>query len=226
MICNVEISCLRDRFALAVALIAFLAVGSVSTSSVLLGQDEKQESVKASAKPLLKDDSTTSFEEQEAKSIEFVQLHHPDLVGLMQLLKTMKNAEYKVAVREIVKTRKRIESLDKREPELAAVELESWKIQSKIDLFMAKAVARADEVDSSQLKNLVAQRIEIQKKRLKLEQANLVTRQKAVEESLSKIEGHESDRISQQLNMLLKKIEAKSSKSNKNKSVDKEVKNP
>ena len=112
---------------------------------------------------VVRDESSQSFEEQESESMEFVQSHHPELVALLQRLKSMKRDEYETAIRDIVKVRKRLETLEKRDLKLHGVELDAWKLQSKIDLLLARAVAQDKEFDPSALRTLVQKRIENQK---------------------------------------------------------------
>ena len=171
---------------------------------------------------IVRDESSQSFEEQESESMEFVQSHHPELVALLQRLKSMKRDEYETAIRDIVKVRKRLETLEKRDSKLHGVELDAWKLQSKIDLLLARAVAQDKEFDSSSLRTLVQKRIENQKERLELELANLVERQKQIKESLARLEGNEEERISQQLSALMKRVDNKRVKSGKNKPTKKD----
>lgn len=170
-----------------------------------------------------RDESLLSFEDQETKSMEFVQSHHPELVSLLQLLKSMKRDEYEIAIRDIVRVRKRLEVLEKRDPPMYSIDLDAWKLQSKMDLLLAKAVGRDTELDTNALRNLVEQRIENQKKRLALELERLLERKKQITESMERIEGHEQERVSQQLAALIKKVDAKKkSPPNKNKPAKKD----
>ncbi|MDZ4851969.1 MAG: hypothetical protein SGI77_22000 [Pirellulaceae bacterium] len=159
----------------------------------------------------------SEFEQLEADAIDFVKAHHPELVSLLQLLKSMREKEYETAIRDIGKARKRLESLEKREPETHAIELEAWKLQSKIDLLLAKGFARDKAFDTKLLQKLLSQQVENQKKRYRNEQANLSRRQDLVRELLGRIEGHEKEKIDQQFAALMKRVDAKAGKVNKTK---------
>ena len=156
-----------------------------------------------------------SFAQIETEAIEFVKEHHPELVSLLQLLKAMQQKEYETAIRDIVKAQKRLESLEKREPETHAIELNGWKLQSKIDLLLARGFARDKAFDTKVLRGLLQDQVENQKKRLKNEQVNLQKRQEQVADSLGRLEGHEDEKIEQQLAALLKRVDAKTGKANK-----------
>jgi hypothetical protein len=166
---------------------------------------------------IVPEESLQSFEEQETESMMFVQSHHPELVALLQRLKSMKPDEYETAIRDIVKVRKRLETLEKRDSKLHGIELDAWKLQSKIDLLLARAVAQDKDFDPSALRTLVQKRVENQKERLELELANLLERQKQIKDSLGRLAGHEEERVSQQLSALMKRVDSKRVKTGKNK---------
>ena len=156
-----------------------------------------------------------SIELLEPDAIAFVQEHHPELVSLLQSLKAMRQKEYEIAIREIVRTRKRLESLAKREVETHAVELEAWKLQSKIDLLIAKGIARDKAFDTAVLRELLKLQVENQKKRWKHEQTTLIKRQEQLGQLLLRTEGHEDEKIDQQLSILLKRVDSKIGKTKK-----------
>jgi len=156
--------------------------------------------------------ATPTFEQVEAEAIEFVKEHHPELVSLLQLLKAMRQKEYEAAIRDIVKARKRLESIVKREPETHAIELAGWKLQSKIDLLLARGFARDKAFDTKILRGLLQDQVENQKRRLKNEQVNIIKRQEQVADALGRLEGHEDEKIEQQLAALMKRVDAKTDK--------------
>lgn len=182
------------------ATLTILAI--LATSSAHLFAQDKPRST-----PAIQEND--SAEATEAKALDFVQNHHPELKDLLSVLKAMDAQQYATAIRDITRARRRIESLSKRSPEMQNVELQGWVIQSKIDLLLAKAVASDGKWNRDELKDLVQKRLENQKMRLKVEKENLEARMKQIEESLSKLEGKESDRVEQQLGGMIRKLESK-----------------
>ncbi len=172
----------------------------------VLGQKDLN-SAEAQAQP--------SSDQLENDAITFVQEHHPELVVLLQSLKSMRPKEYETAIREIVRTKKRLDALAKREIETHAMELEAWKLKSKIDLLMAKGIARDKAFDKAVLRDLLSQQVENQKKRWKQEQSTLAKRQAQLTELLSRAEGHEAEKIDQQLTIYLKTVDNKFGKAKK-----------
>ncbi|MEQ1824902.1 MAG: hypothetical protein ABL921_03120 [Pirellula sp.] len=155
--------------------------------------------------------------QQEKQSMEFVATHHPELVALLQRLKDMNRDEYETAMKEILKVRKRIEALEKRDPELCSIELDAWKLQSQIDMLLARAVVQDKEFDRKSLQTLVEKKVKNQRQRLESEKASLAIRHKQIDESLERLVGHEQERVAQQLSVLLKKVDSKKNKPNGNK---------
>ena len=95
------------------------------------------------------------------------------------------------------------------------MELEAWKLKSKIDLMMAKAIARDKAFDKVVLRELLSQQVENQKKRWKHEQTALTKRQEQIAELLKRTEGHEDERVDQQLSTHLKNVDSKVGKAKK-----------
>ena len=122
-----------------------------------------------------------------------------------------------MAIREIVRTKKRLDAISKREPELHSMELDAWKLKSKIDLLMARGIARDKSFDKAALRDLLTLQLENQKKRWKHEQATLRKRQEQLAELLSRTEGLESDKVEQELATHLKNVDSKIGKSKKSK---------
>lgn len=161
-------------------------------------------------------DSAPALEERESLALKFVEVHDPALAGLLQVLKAMKPKEYDTAINEITKVRKRLEQLQSRDKPLYEVDLEGWKLQSKIDMMMARAVAKEQTLDEKALRELVKKRHENQVNRLRIEQDNLKTREKQIQESLERLQNNESERLDQQVSALIKKVDAKKPKNKRN----------
>jgi len=159
----------------------------------------------------------TSFKQSEKEAIEFVQENHPELVSLLESLKAMREKEYQMAIREISQTKKRLDGFGKRDVDTYTIELDTWKIQSKIDLLIAKGIAREKEVDNEALRELLKDQVENQKKRWTHELESLAKRQKQISGLLLMTEGHEKEKIEQQLSALQNRVGSKIGKSKKSK---------
>lgn len=185
---------------------SFLIADDVPKTPSAIGKSIAVQSTKdsSSVKP--------AFDEKESLALKFVEEHDPALASLLQVLKAMKPKEYETAINEVTKTRKRLEQLQSRDKPLYEVELDGWKLQSKIDMMMARAVAKEQAINEQALRQLVKERHVNQLKRLRVEQDNLKTREKQINESLERLQNNESDRLDQQFSALIKKIDAKKPK--------------
>ncbi|GIW99462.1 MAG: hypothetical protein KatS3mg111_2795 [Pirellulaceae bacterium] len=102
--------------------------------------------------------------------MQFVRQHQPRLAKLMEYLKENDSRQYQRALREVNRVRGRLEGVAKRDPELHAVELELWKLQSRQRLLAAEAAANAERREKLflQLEALVAKELELDLQRLEL----------------------------------------------------------
>ena len=97
------------------------------------------------------------------------------------------------------------------------MELDAWKLKSKIDLLMARGIAGDKSFDKAVLRDLISQRLENQKKRWRHEQTTLSRRQEQLAELLSRTEGSENDKVEQELSIHIKHVDAKIGKTKKSK---------
>ena len=104
------------------------------------------------------------------------------------------------------------------------MELDAWQLKSKIDLLMARGIARDKSFDKAVLRDLLSQQLDNQKKRWRHEQTTLRKRQEQLAELLARTEGHESDKVEQELSTHLKHVDAKIGKSKKSKQDTKSTK--
>ena len=158
------------------------------------------------------DRDAENFEEQ---AIAFVNLHHPELASLLGILKTADRSKYDAAIKDVTKVLKRLEGSRKRDEKLHQMEITSWTIQSKIDLLLAKGVAKDYKVDEEDLKSLIEQRIDNQILRTEREVELLEQRRAKLLESLDKWKSNRDMQIDKQASNLLKRIGAEKSKASK-----------
>jgi len=156
------------------------------------------------------------LQESEATVLPFVEEHHSQLLSVLTALKQSNPKEYEAAIADIHKTLRRLSQLEKRNKTLYEVDLDAWKTQSRIDLMMARAIAKEHSLDEAALRSLVAQRRAIQVKRLKVELEQLEDRKKQLQDSLVRLEDNEKERMDQQVLGMLKRIDSKKPKKKSN----------
>lgn len=109
---------------------------------------------------------------EEQEILDFVGAHQPKLLQLLKFLKKNQPDQYQRALREVARTKTRLETLEKRDKEMYAIELELWQIDSKQRLAAAELMAaKSDDAKSSserRLKQLLKDEYLMDMERLKL----------------------------------------------------------
>lgn len=149
--------------------------------------------------------------EREAAALTFARLHHPELAELLAQLKTMDAARYQAAVQELFKTSEQLARIQARSPDRYAIELDLWKIDSRIRL----AVARSTMVDPDELrdeiKQLLLKRNELRIRQLEGERARLLGRVEKLDASIEKLRSSGDATAERELQRLLRSVQAKNS---------------
>ncbi|MBI5757330.1 MAG: hypothetical protein HZA46_02285 [Planctomycetales bacterium] len=102
---------------------------------------------------LAKDKPLPAFTlEREAAALTFVSRHHPDLAQLLGQLKASQPDQYERAIRELFRTSENLAQLQEREPQRYEFELESWRLNSRIQVLAARLTMGADAEIESQLR--------------------------------------------------------------------------
>jgi hypothetical protein len=102
---------------------------------------------------LAKDKPLPAFTlEREAAALTFVSRHHPDLAQLLGQLKSSQPDQYERAIRELFRTSENLAQLQEREPQRYEFELESWRLNSRIQVLAARLTMGTDAEIESQLR--------------------------------------------------------------------------
>lgn len=125
---------------------------------------------------------------REAAALKFAQLHHPELEKLLVHLEKSNPAEYKRAVRRLYQDSERLARTAERSPERHELELDAWKLDSRIRLLVAR-MSMSDNVElDGQLKSLLHERVQLRLQQLQSERERLQARLANIDESISQIE--------------------------------------
>ncbi|MCU0711342.1 MAG: hypothetical protein MUC43_04745 [Pirellula sp.] len=146
----------------------------------------------------------TQSDEQQAAA--FIRSHHPELATLLEVLKTSDLAKYNSAIKDVSKVIKRLEGARKRDEKLYTLEVEGWKIQSKIDLLLAKGVAKDKNFKESDLKQLLDNRIDNQIQRNNREIELIDQRKVSLVESVAKLKSNRQSQVDKQYANMLKRL--------------------
>lgn len=139
---------------------------------------------------------------EESPLLEFVEEHQPSLVKLLKYMKKKQPHQYEQALKELSRVKQRLNSLEKRDSESYAIELELWQVRSKLRMLVAEILASdkdSHEKLRTQLHALVEKEIDLDTARLRLEQ-------KRVEQKLASVQTQLNERTADQAATLARAI--------------------
>ena len=124
----------------------------------------------------------------EAPLLEFVEKHQPPLLKLLRFMKTKQPQQYQQALKELARVKQRLSTLEKRDSESHAIELELWQVRSNLRMLVAEILVSdkdSQEKLKKQLQELVEKEIDLDTARLKLEQKRMEQRLSSVQAQLA-----------------------------------------
>jgi hypothetical protein len=132
---------------------------------------------------------------REAAALKFAQLHHPELERLLARLEANNPAEYRRAVRKLYQDSERLARTAERAPDRYDLDLEAWKLDSRIRLLVARMSMSSDDSSGSQkfdgqLKTLLQERVDLRLRQLQSERERLSTRLNRLNETIGEIENN------------------------------------
>lgn len=131
--------------------------------------------------------------EQRSEAIRFAKVHHPELAELLSHLANRNEKEYVRAIRQLYITSDRLTRLEAREPARHALQLEQWKVDSRLRLLTARLAMGEDDSLRERIRELVEQRVENQRLQYEHERESLTKRLARIEAGIERIEsGRES----------------------------------
>jgi len=123
---------------------------------------------------------------RQAAALMFAELHHPELSDLLAHLKKRNRPEYKIAIRELFLTSEKLARTKERWPEKYHLDLEAWKLDSRIRLMLAHIMVRNSTLDT-QLEEILLKRVDVQIQQLTLQRDRLTQQQERLAERVGKL---------------------------------------
>lgn len=128
--------------------------------------------------------------EGETLVLEFAATHHPELADLLVQLRSDDPREFEQAIRDLNRTRERLERMKEKTPERYELELNAWKLDSRIRLLAARLAMSSDPQLEKELKSALRQRVEVRAKMLAAERERLEARIEGIDKTLSDLRQH------------------------------------
>jgi hypothetical protein len=95
---------------------------------------------------------------REAAAIQFAQQHHAELAELLARLKASHPDQYAKALRELDKTRERLEKARESDADRYAILLREWQLDSRVRLLAARLTMSTSEELEKELRQTLAER--------------------------------------------------------------------
>ncbi len=147
----------------------------------------------------------------EAIAIAFATLHHPELAGLLEQLKSMDHKGYNAAVLDLFRTSERLAKYAERTPERYKTELELWKLDSRIRLLAARSAKGMDDSAREQIRDLLLERNRIRLAQFEAERDKLKARIDKVHDSIEELKSKGSELAEHDLDRLVKTVKSRDS---------------
>jgi hypothetical protein len=111
-----------------------------------------------------------------AAAMAFAVAHHPELVPLLDRLRTEAPREFAAAVADLERTRERLAKLRDRQPERHEAALAEWKLLSRIRLSLARLTTNPSAEAEEEVRQLVRQQAEARVASLRAERERITAR--------------------------------------------------
>jgi hypothetical protein len=152
--------------------------------------------------------------ERQAAAETFAGLHHPELAELLARLKTGRQKDYNNAVRELFRESERLAKLKGRDPERYALELEIWKVASRIQLTAARLAMDDSPELRAALLSLLESKLALRTQLLQSDRDRAAARLEKLDAELASLRA-DSTAAQQDLEKLLKSAQARANQAAK-----------
>jgi hypothetical protein len=194
---------------------------SACAGTAKASEPEKKVSSKSSEKPAessARSNRTKELpaftQEREAAAMTFVRMHHPELATLLEQLKTTNKAEYQRAIRDLFRTSERLAQAQERNPQRYELELEAWKINSRIQVLVARLVMSRDPAIEAQLREALFAQISNRKQQVEYDRQRMSTRLSELDSELTEINRDQSQVVEERLKKLINSSKRPATKKN------------
>ena len=173
----------RVCFALLVAAVAISSVEATTNSRLVADAGQKtKENPKSNAR-------TKPDAEIEATATQLVSAHLPELKPVLKHLRSEEPRQYDVAIRDLARSARRLETAKKRGEELYEIEVELLQAQSNAKLLTAKLKVRDSESDRKRLREAAKRLHHAELARTQYEVKSLQERLKKTQQQLTAASG-------------------------------------
>jgi hypothetical protein len=145
--------------------------------------------------------------QQEAEVLQFLRQHHTELAELLGHLQLNRPADYNRAIRDIGHARERLRQFEKGDGERYGLELQSWVIQSKIQLLVARLAMSDSESLRDELRHLLAEQFDVKLRFSQVERERTAERLQKLDEQLRRLADSRAELLEKEFLSLTKSSE-------------------
>ena len=145
--------------------------------------------------------------QQEAEVLQFLRQHHTELAELLGHLQLSRPADYNRAIRDIGHARERLRQFEKGDGERYELELQSWVIQSKIQLLVARLAMSDSESLRDELRHLLAEQFDLKLRLSQVERDRTAERLQKLDEQLRRLADSRAELLEKEFLSLTKSSE-------------------
>ncbi|MBI1902045.1 MAG: hypothetical protein HYS13_13160 [Planctomycetia bacterium] len=152
---------------------------------------------------------------REAAALSFVKQHHAELAKVLEPLKKANAAEYEKAVRELFRTSERLAGIKERDERRYAIELDTWKANSRIRLLAARLSMSSDNAQvEKELRQAIQDQIDLRISLQELDRQEAETRLQKIDANLARLKQQRDDQAERTLKQILNSAKAARSRKN------------
>lgn len=165
------------------------------------------EAAKANAEPIPP--------KREAAAIKFAQKHHPELAELLGGLKASHSEQYAKAVRELDKTRERLDKARETDANRYTILLREWQLDSRVRLLAARLTMRTSEELETELRQALTERHDVRLQLLTYDREKSKTRLQKMDEQIAEHLQNRQSSIDREFDRIKKSAEMRKRPTNK-----------
>jgi phytoene dehydrogenase-like protein len=145
--------------------------------------------------------------QQEAEVMQFLRQHHTELAELLGHLQLSRPADYTRAVRDLWHARERLRQFEKGDGDRYELELQSWVVESKIQLLVARLAMSDSPALRDELHRLLADQLDLKVRSLQIERDRTAERLRKLDEQLQRFAGNRAEVLEKEFSSLTKSSE-------------------
>lgn len=162
--------------------------------------------------------------EREAAALTFVEAHHPELSPLLKQLKISRPNEYQKAIRKLFGDSERLAHNREFQPLRYDLELNDWKLDSRIQLLIARLAIEPTDQREKELKKALEEQLSVRRELMAFERARLAQRLAVLDEELNEFDERRPKLVDELFDKALKSAGQKKQNIKTNKNGDKDGK--